>query len=264
MEYNDQNFLKRSEPITGIISTKKSKKSITLLIIAASRRARGICYIGLSFEERRLYRPIYSVDSTKGCWPTEKNIQIGSFINFWPFQKIKDGAIIEYPHQNNDILVEKEFSVEPNYFMNLEIYQQLLCFASPDLKSIFHGKEEIYCNTGKVFIEKGVNCPSCGIWKVKSKEVMFKPDLNSDNELLVVKQCFKFTWTSLDSSKDVQKILKRKIERFPEEEVLIVLSLGRGFNPEKKWQTSRCYCLAVGLILREEEDNKMAENIISS
>ena len=187
-------------------------------------------------------------------------MQIGSFINFWPCQKINDGAIIEYPHQNNDILVEKEFSVEA---MNSKIYQKLLCFASPDLKSIFHGKEEIYCNTGKVFIEKGVNCPSCGILKVKSKDVMFKPDLNSDNELLVVKQCFKFTWTSLDSWKDVQKILKIKIERFPEEEVLIVLSLGRGYNPEKKWQTSRCYCLAVGLIMREE-DNKMAENIISS
>ena len=97
---------------------------------------------------------------------------------------------------------------------------------------------------------------------------MFKPDLNSDKELLVVEQRFKFTWTSLNSWKDVQKNLKRKIERFPEEEVLIVLSLGRGYNPEKKWQTSRCYCLAVGLIMRieeeEEEDNKMAENIISS
>ena len=133
MEYNDQNFLKRSEPINEIIPTKKSRKSITLLIIAASRRARGICYIGFSFEEDRLYRPIYNVESTKGCWPTEKNMQIGSFINFWPchddgVKKINDEAI-EYPHQNNDILVEKEFSVEPNYFMNLDIYQQLLCFA---------------------------------------------------------------------------------------------------------------------------------------
>ena len=266
MEYNnDQNFLKRSEPINEIIPTKKSRKSITLLIIAASRRARGICYIGLSFEEDCLYRPIYSVESTKGCWPIEKNMQIGSFINFWPCQKINDISI-EYPHQNNDILVEKEFSVDPfqTYVMKSKIYQELLCFASTDLESIFQGKEEISSTTGKVFIEKGVNCPSCGILKVKSKEVMFKPDLNSDNELLVVEKRFKFTWTSLNSWKDVQKNLKRKIERFPEEEVLIVLSLGRGFNPEKKWQTSRCYCLAVGLILREEEDNKMAENIISS
>ena len=55
MEYNDQNFLKRSEPINEIIPTKKSRKSITLLIIAASRRARGICYIGFSFEEDYLF-----------------------------------------------------------------------------------------------------------------------------------------------------------------------------------------------------------------
>ena len=226
MEYNNgQNFLKQSEPINEIIPTKKSRKSITLLIIAASRRARGICYIGLSFEEDCLYRPIYSVESTKGCWPTEKNMQIGSFINFWPCQKINDCSI-EYPHQNNDILVEKEFSVDPfqTYVMKSKIYQDLLCYASTDLESIFQGKEEISFNTGKVFIEKGLNCPSCGILKVKSKEVMFKPDLNSDKELLVIKQCFKFTWKSLNSSKDVQKILKRKIERFPEEEVLIILS----------------------------------------
>ena len=59
----------------------------------------------------------------------------------------------------------------------------------------------------------------------------FKQDINSDKELLVV-QSFKFIWTSLESSKDVQKVLKRKIERFPEEEVLIILSLGRGFNHE--------------------------------
>ena len=74
-------------------------------------------------------------------------MQIGSFINFWPCHddgvKKRNDEAIEYPHQNNDILVEKEFSVDPfqTYVMNSKIlYQQLLCFASPDLKSIFHGR----------------------------------------------------------------------------------------------------------------------------
>ena len=231
----------------------ESKKSISLLIIAASRSTRGNCYIGLSIEEDRLYRPIYSMESTNGCWPIEKNMQIGSFINFWPCEVQEINRKIEYPHKNDDILVEKEFLVEDHsqdfeaiFFMNFKIYEKLLCFASPDLTSIFQGKEEITFNTGKVYIEKGVNCPSCGILKNKCKDVIFKPDLNSDKKMLVV-QNFKFTWTSLESSEDVQKALKKKVKRFPEEEVLIILSLGRGFNPENKWQTSRCYCLAVGL-----------------
>ena len=223
------------------VQTLKNK---SLLMIVKTRMNGGHCYLGLSLEDNRIYRPIYNEAAGQCCWPKAIPMQVGSF---YGFKKTFRNPSTDYPHKSNDIVVAEE--LKEGSFTQEAMYEHLLPFAKTSVNEIFNDMLTIQDN-GKCYVHEGTKCESFGIVKVKSKSISYdKPRLNFSD---ATNQTFNLSWTSsedLDSAKE-------RVACGTDNDLLIIVGLGRPWDYDGFFQRPRCYLIAIGLEVSKTKNLK--------
>ena len=225
--------------------------SKSLLIIAKTRMNKGHCYIGFSVEDKKLYRPIYRNLPGTCCWPQDKSMELGAFYGFSNTFLDPDTS---KPHHNNDLLVTehiKSGESEPKDNLN-KLYEYLLPLSKEKIPDLF-GSNEIYnAYKTKAYVEEGVDCNSFGILKTKVKNVDFIVQDNKDKLRLQIEDDEEgrnnnliMSWTSLEDVCAKKKLLEKSNQ---DDFCLVIIGLGRSFNPDNQWSKGRCYFLAIGAV----------------
>ena len=226
------------------VQTLKNK---SLLMIVKTRMNGGHCYLGLSLEDKKMYRPIFNEAVGQCCWPKAIPMQVGAF---YGFKKTFRNPSTDYPHKSNDIVVAEE--LKEGSFTQEAMYGHLLPFAKTSVNEIFNDMLTIQ-NNGKCYVHEGTKCESIGIIKVKSKSISFetecKPRLNFSD---ATNQTFDLSWTS---SEDLNSA-KEKVACGTDNDILIIVGLCRPWDGNGSFPRPRCYMIAIGLEVSKTKNLK--------
>ena len=244
-------FKKERPKINGIQYTakdlvkEKNKQDLSLLIICKTGMYNGNCYIGLSLEEQKLYRPIFSEAENDCCWPKQSTMEIGGF---YGFEHIYRHPETDFPHKNDDLIVRRHYEeAKSNMQLNtfeerlekISIYSKLLPLAKYTVSEIFDTDDFVKQSNGKWYTYEGVNCNSIGVLKVQNY-MMYE---NGYGKTMVdfqdkTGQSFTAAWTG--------ETALRILEGFFND-YLLILGLGRPWKVSPSDPRRECWMLAVGL-----------------
>ena len=247
-------FKRESPRINGIQYTAKdlveesNKQDLSLLIICKSRMNKGNCYIGLSLEKQKLYRPIFSETESQCCWPKQSSssMEVGGF---YGFQHIYRHPKTEFPHNNDDLIVKRHYedaksntkldTIEGHLEKAL-IFDKLLPLAKHTVSDIFGKGNFVKKSNGKCYTKPGVDCNSIGVLNVKT----FKTYEDFDGKRLVeftdkTGQTFVAKWTGEENINSTLELFSHK---------LLILGLGRPWSKDDP--IKKCWMMAIGLFTK--------------
>jgi len=213
-------------------------EQITLEIIVKSEIGNTLfCYLGIQRETNRIYRPIPLYDDSFAIKGTKFNWNIGDSYTF-----IQGGANgLKLPHAKDDLpfialeLVTERIRGSPPH----SIKPCLLKMAKSDFSQNKYEDENTDCPS--VYIKK---CLSCNITFYQKKDklrIVFRiPSKTATSPIYIPFEVHDLPYTAQDTP----------TFEFPEDEVVVILSMGRPYEgtQKEKFNPRRCYLLVVGLM----------------
>ncbi|CAC5414039.1 unnamed protein product [Mytilus coruscus] len=220
--------------VTSIsIPSTQPKSEKVLRIIAKTKISKGYCYLGFDEENERLFRPIVN---TEAIWPSSSNFYLKKSYRFQVSlnpDEIYIDCLTPYPHRNDDMIVAPVVSQEKTSPFNVKV---LLSVAKPDINEVFLGIKE------NRFLYENTDSPSAGILKCSSQNVSLHYNANTYRTRCMI---------HLPSGDYDLPLTGINTDEIPsvDREILVVLGLGRPFNPKGFYNHSRCYILVLGFFV---------------
>lgn len=216
------------------IPSTQPKSEKVLRIIAKTNQYKGYCYLGFDEENERLFRPI--VNTVACYWPSRSNFCLKKSyrfqVSFNPDEHFID-CLTPYPHCNEDMIVASVFSEEKTSPFNVKV---LLSVAKPDINEVFLGIKE------NKFLYENTVSPSAGILKCSSRNVSLHYNAYTYQTRCMI---------HLPSGGYDLPLKGINTDKIPsvDREILVVLGLGRPFNPKGLYNHARCYILVLGFFV---------------
>lgn len=198
-------------------------------------------------SERGFVRPILRTETSQCCWvPTDPPFQVGEVHLFQI--SCRHPPEIPHPHRADDVLLEYRQILSGNPNMPDLLYDHLVSHSHQSVMDVF-GDTNIVQKEYIVEVIEGTDCPSVGICRCKGKNLQFYANEYGKKRCKINQQeALSFDFPITCCSLQTYGILPPA-----DDNVLVILGLGRPFDGNGKFDPKRCYILIIGIISEHEQ-----------
>jgi len=201
-----------------------SGSEVQLTIIACSPMNKGYCHLAFDKDAKCIRRPIYNAKPDRCCWNSA--MKIG---DCYIFEKYETDPTA-FPHKTEDFIVKENPKFSEN---ERDLYDLLFPTAYNSVEEILGNNVKIMnMMNGKPYVDEKTECPSAGILYCKGNSF----------SMCNIWGKKRIRMNGLDMAVTAKDCVDNKLD------TLLVLSMGRPFTANGKFNPARCYLLVAGFI----------------